>query len=159
MAIYMKFGSIDGAVMTKGFEKWVECNSFQFGVARQIGTAARGSKNREGSEPSFSDVVITKYFDVASPKLIADAWAGDLGSAVKFKFTTTAKNKVDTFLEFELKNCGVSSYSVSSSDQGNPMESYTLNYTKVEISHTGMDTKIGGSPVRVNYDLETMKGG
>ena len=34
MAIYMKFGSIDGAVTTKGFEKWIELNSFQWGVGR-----------------------------------------------------------------------------------------------------------------------------
>ena len=159
MSIYMKFGSIDGAVTTEGVKKWIECSSFQFSLSRQIGTAARGLQNREGSEPSFGEVVITKYFDISSPKLIQDAWGGDLSTTVKFKFTTTAKNKVDTFLEFELKNCGVSSYSVSAGDQGNPMESYALNYTKVEISHTGMDTKIGGSPTRVNYDLEAMKGG
>jgi type VI secretion system secreted protein Hcp len=154
----MKFGSIDGAVTTEGFKKWIECNSFQFNVARQIGTAARGSRNREASEPHFGEVQITKYFDISSPKQIEDAWGGDLSTTVKFKFTTTAKNKVDTFLEFELKNCGVSTYLVSAGDQGNPMESYTLNYTKIEISHTGLDTKIGGSPTRVNYDLEVMKG-
>ena len=37
VAIYMKYGDIDGAVTTTGFEKWIELSSFQWGVGRGIG--------------------------------------------------------------------------------------------------------------------------
>ena len=60
MAIYMKWDGIDGAVTTQGFEKWIELNSFQWGVGRAIGTAARGAATREASEPNVSEIVITK---------------------------------------------------------------------------------------------------
>ncbi len=43
--------------------------------------------------------------DKASTKLFMDAVAGDLSATVKFKFTTTTKDKVDTFLAYELTNC------------------------------------------------------
>ena len=43
MSIYLKFGSVNGGVMTKGFEKWIECSSFSFGVHRIMTTAARSS--------------------------------------------------------------------------------------------------------------------
>ena len=46
MAIYMKWDGIDGAVTTQGFEKWIELSSFQWGVGRAIGTAARGAATR-----------------------------------------------------------------------------------------------------------------
>lgn len=159
MSIYMKFGSIDGAVTTKGFEKWIELQSCQLGVSRSIGTAARGATNREGSEPSFSEVVVSKAFDVSSVKLMEDAWGGDLSNKVQIKFTTTVKNGVNTFLAYELEKCGVSSYSFSAGAEGNPSESLALNFTKITVAHTGMDAKVSGSPVRVSYDLETMKGG
>jgi len=159
MSIYMKFGGVDGAVTTKGFEKWIQLESCQLGVNRAISTAARGSVNREASEPNFSEVVVTKYQDVSSVKLLEDAWGGDLSTKVTIKFTTTAKNGVATFLSVELEKCGVSSFAMSAGSEGQPMESLSLNYTKITFTHTGMDSKIAGSPVRVSYNLEEMKAG
>jgi type VI secretion system secreted protein Hcp len=155
VAIYMKYGSIDGAVSTKGFEKWIECTSFQWGVGRAIGTAARGMESREHSEPNISEVVVTKLTDKSSPKLFQDSVGGDLSSTVKFKFTTTTKDAVDTFLEFELENTGLSGYSMSSGGDM-PSESLSLNFTKVIWSYTGRDAKVGGSPDKVGYDLTQM---
>jgi type VI secretion system secreted protein Hcp len=151
----MQWDGIDGAVTTKGFEKWIELNSFQMGVGRAIGTAARGAATREASEPSISEVVVTKRLDKASTKLFMDATAGDLSATVKFKFTTTTKDKVDTYLAFELSNCGLSGYSMSSGGDA-PVESLSLNFTKVMYTYTERDPKIGGSPDTVGYDLQTM---
>ena len=144
MAIYMKFGDIDGAVTTQGFEKWIELNSFQWGVGRGIGTAARGAATREASEPSISEVVVTKRLDKSSTKLFMDAVAGDLSATVKFKFTTTTKDKIDTFLAYELTNCGLSGYSISSGGDA-PSESLSLNFTKVVWSFTGTDPSVSGN--------------
>jgi type VI secretion system secreted protein Hcp len=155
VAIYMKWDGIDGAVTTQGFEKWIELSSFQWGVGRAIGTAARGAATREATEPNISEVVVTKRLDKSSTKLFQDAVAGDLSSTVKFKFTTTTKDKVDTFLAYELTNCGLSGYSLSSGGDA-PQESLSLNFTKVMFTYTERDTKVGGSPDTVGYDLLTM---
>ena len=155
MAIYMKYGSIDGAVTTKGFEKWIELHSLQWGVGRAIGTAARGLTSRESSEPSISEVVVTKKMDVASNKLFQDAVGGDLSSTVTIKLTTTTKDTVTTFLKYELTNTGLSGYSLSSGGDA-PVESLSLNFTKVMITYTGTDAKTGGSPDTVGYDLTQM---
>src|SRR5688572_6845368 len=107
MAVYMKYGSIKGPVTTDGFKDWIELQSFQWGVGRAIGTAARGSTSREHSEPSISEIVVTKLTDIASPKLFLDAVAGKLDSKVEVKFTTTTKGKVETFLTYKMENTGV----------------------------------------------------
>ncbi len=78
MPIYMKYGNIKGAVTTDGFKDWIECQSFSWGVGRAIGTAARGAYSREHSEPSLSEISVTKLGDVSSPKLFLDAVAGKL---------------------------------------------------------------------------------
>jgi type VI secretion system secreted protein Hcp len=155
MAIYMKFGSIDGAVTTKTFEKWIELTSLQWGVGRSVGSAARSATSREGSEPSISEVVVTKVFDKASNKLFQDAVGGTFESTVTLKLTTTTKDTVETFLKYELSNTGLSGYSVSSGGD-KPQESLSLNFTKIQITFSDLDAKGSGSPDTVGYDLETM---
>jgi type VI secretion system secreted protein Hcp len=156
MALYMKYGDIKGAVTTDGFKDWIELNSFQWGASRHIGTAARGATTREHSEPSLSEITVTKLTDVASPKLFLDSVAGKLDSKVTIKFTTTTKGKVETFLTYELENTGLSHYSMSSGGEA-PMESLALNYTKITETFTGHDPGISGSPETVGYDLSQMK--
>ena len=154
MAIYMKYGSIKGAVTTDGFKDWIEINSFEWGVGRAIGSAARGATSREHSEPSLTEVAVTKRGNIATPKLFLDAVAGHLDNKVTIKFTTTTKGKVETFLTYEMENTGLSGYSLSSSGDL-PMESLSLNFTKISETFVGMDPAIDGSPETVGYDLDS----
>jgi type VI secretion system secreted protein Hcp len=156
MSIYMKYANIKGPVTTEGFKDWIELNSFQWGVGRAIGTAARGSTSREHSEPSLSEVNVTKMTDIASPKLFTESVAGELNSKVTIKFTTTTKGKVETFLTYELTDTGISGYSLSSGGEM-PSESLSLNFTKISKTFTGMDPATSGSPETVGYDLTQMK--
>jgi type VI secretion system secreted protein Hcp len=156
MAIYMKYGSIKGAVTTEGFKDWIELHSFQWGAGRAIGSAARGSTSREHSEPSLAEVSVTKQTDVSSPKLFLESVAGELNSKVTIKFTTTTKGKVETFLTYELTDCGLSGYALTS--QGDmPTESLRLNFTTISKTFTGLDPATSGSPETVGYDLTQMK--
>lgn len=156
MAIYLKYGSIKGAVTTDGYKDWIECNSFQWGVGRGIGSAARGATNREASEPSLSEVVLTASMSVASPKLFLDAVAGTMDNKVTIKFTTTTKNKVEDFLVYELTDTGLSGYSLSSGGDM-PSKSYSLNFTKVSFTFKGTDPATKANPETVGYDLTQMK--
>jgi type VI secretion system secreted protein Hcp len=156
MAIYMKYGSIKGPVTTEGFKDWIELESFQWGVGRNVGTAARGSTSREHSEPTLHEINVTKRADIASPKLFLDAVGGKLDNKVEIKFTTTTKGKVETFLAYKLENTGISGYSMSSGGDM-PSETLSLNFTKIAKTFTGMDPGISGSPETVGYDLTQMK--
>jgi type VI secretion system secreted protein Hcp len=118
--------------------------------------AARGSTSREHSEPALSEVVVTKMTDVSSPKLMLESVAGKLDNKVTIKFTTTTKGKVETFLTYDLTDCGVSGYSLSSGGDM-PTESISLNFTEISKTFTGMDPDIAGSPETVGYDLTQMK--
>lgn len=156
MAIYMKFGDIEGQVETEGFKKWIQLYSCQFGVGRAVSSGAGGAQ-REGSNPSISDITVTKNYDKASGKLYSDGLGGTFNSKVEIKFTSTVKNKVDTYLAYELTDCGVSGYSLSSGGD-NPTESISLNFTKIMVTPSPLDT--AGSPVKgdmVTYDLKIMK--
>jgi len=149
MAIYLEVDGIQGSTTTQGFSNMSELNSFQWGVSRSIGTAASGSTARESSNPSISEITITKLADAASPDLTNYALAGQL--------TTTAAGDVTEFLKHELENVGLSNYSVSSGGDL-PMEAMSLNFTKITTTFTPMDPSVSGNNKVVSYDLTTMTG-
>jgi hypothetical protein len=60
MPIYIQFGSIPGEVANTGHEKWIEINSFQWGVGRGSPSPTGGSAGRESSTPSVSEIVVKK---------------------------------------------------------------------------------------------------
>ena len=137
MAIYMKFGKVDGPVTTAGFVKWIELNSFQWAVHRSV-TSGGGGKTRESAAPNISEIVVTKNLDSSSTKLYQDAVAGTFDTKVEIKLTTTTKDKVETYLAYEFENCGVSSYSMSSGGD-RPTESLSLNFLKVTYMPSPLD--------------------
>ena len=156
MAIYMDFDGVKGDVTTADYKGWIELNSFQFGVSRAVSSGAGGA-TRESSTPSISEIVVSKYLDAASPKLYNDSLAGNFDTKVTIKMTATTKNKVETFLTYELTDCGVSSYSQSSGGDA-PVESLSLNFTKIMMTPTPLDKsgQVKKGDV-VTYDLLEMK--
>jgi len=157
MAIYMKFGPIDGQVTTTGFEKWIELLSTSLGISRHTTTGA-GGKAREGAHPEIQEIHISKHFDKATPKILQDSVAGTFEHKVDIKWTTTTKNKVETYFQVELADCGITSYQQSAGPDGVPMESLTLNFTKITFTPSPLNVK--GSPEKgavVTYDLSEMK--
>ena len=156
MAIYMKYASIKGPVTTDGFKDWIELHSFQWGAGRAIGSALGTDVSRESSNPSLSEVTVTKATDVSSPKLFLESVAGKLDNKITLKFTTTTNKQVTTFLTYELNKAGLSSYSLSSSGDM-PAETLRLNFTTIQKTFIPMGPNGPGSPESVGYDLTQMK--
>jgi type VI secretion system secreted protein Hcp len=152
----MKYDDVKGSVSTDGFKDWIELESSQWGTNRDIKSAHRSATTREHSEPSFQEVVVTKRTDVSSPKLFLESVGGVLNHKVTIKFTTTTKGKVETYFTFELEDTGVSGFSLSSAGEA-PLESLTLNFTKISETMIGHNPAISGSPETVGYDLTKMK--
>ena len=157
MAIYLEVDGITGSVTTQGFANQSELNSFQWGVSRSIGTAASGSTARESSNPTISEITVTKLADAASPDIANYALAGQLNKKFTVHFTTTTAGQVTEFLKHELENVGLSHYSVSSGGDL-PMESMSLNFTKITTTFIPMDPSVSGQNKVVSYDLTTMTG-
>lgn len=158
MAIYMKFGKIDGEATHDKHQKWIDIGSLQFGVGRGISTPSGSTANREASEPSISEVVVTKQLDKASSKLFTESCTGDAGAEVQIHLVSTG-SPGNTYVEYKLYNALISGYSLSSGGD-RPSESISINFTKIEYKHTPYDEKNEpGTPVTVSYDLATTKSG
>ena len=152
----MLFGSVAGDVTTKGFETWTELQSFQWGVGRGVGSAMSGAMSREASVPSISEIVVSKRMDAASPALWTDSVAGMFNTAVTITFTTTSAGATEKFLSYELTDCGLSGYSISSGGEM-PQESLSLNFAKISWTLTPVKADGSGTPITQGYDLTLSK--
>src|SRR3546814_20043360 len=76
MAIYAKIGKINGDATHEAHKQWMTLHSLNWGVGRAIATPVGAAKNRESSEPSISEVTVTKDMDEASPTPFTDACTG-----------------------------------------------------------------------------------
>jgi type VI secretion system secreted protein Hcp len=156
MPIYLQYGSIAGDVTAAGHEKWIEVNSFQWGVGRGISSPTGGSSDREASAPSVSEIVVTKATDVSSTKLFNESLQGE-GQSVTIDFCKTDKGQLEVYMTYTLTDCMISGFSMSSGGE-RPQESISLNFTKVEYKNTPQGSAGDpGSPDSVTYDVAQAK--
>lgn len=156
MPIYVKYAAIDGDVTAEGHDKWIEVNSFQWGVGRGISSPTGGSSDRESSAPSVSEIVVTKPTDIATVKMLDEALEGE-GVDVTIDFCKTDKGKLNVYLSYTLNNTMISGYSISSGGD-RPQESLSFNFTKVSCTDVSLGSKNeDGQPATVGYDVGAAK--
>lgn len=145
--ILLKFATeIKGDSAVAEHVSWITCSSVQLGVGRSISLSGGGA-DRETSNPSFSEVTITKSTDIASADLFMQAVCGkSLGKAeIHFIQTGGTDVKGQVYLKYELEESIISSYSQSSGGE-RPSESFSINFTKISYQYdafTGGVVKTG----------------
>lgn len=156
MAIYLKYAGIDGDVTHQDHQKWLDIQSLQWGVGRAISTPVGSAKNREASEPSISEVVLTKMMDTSSVKLFTEACTGKTGKEVTIDLVTTG-SPGQLYMQYTLTDVLVSGYSLSSGGD-RPSESISLSFTKIETKYIPYDSKNEPmTAITASYDLSTTK--
>lgn len=154
MAIYVQVEGIDGPVTETNHKKWLQVSSFGWAVGRPIVTEPGRVADRANSKPSFAEIQVSKTYDEASPKLFSWSTIG-AGKKVTIHFT---KEDGSNFIEIVLESVIPSSYNIGAGNDGDPTESLSLNYTKIEIKRIPYDqNNKAGSPIPVGYDLNAMK--
>jgi type VI secretion system secreted protein Hcp len=161
MAIYMQFDGIHGSVTAAGHENWIELHSATMGVNRHLTISTGRGLNREASVPALSEIAITKDLDSATMGLFRVSLWGE-GKKVKIDFCKTDKDKWEAYLQVELDNVLISNFSLAGhggDSNARPTESLSLNFTKITMTTTLMDTKNAtGKPDRAMWDLAQGKG-
>lgn len=133
---------------------WITIDSLQFGVGRAISSSGGGT-DRETSNPSFSEVTVTKSMDKASTELMMQAACGkSLGLAtIHFIQTGGADVKGQHYLEYKLEEAIISSYSASSGGE-RPTESISINFNGFKQTYnTFKDGSVAEKGEEKGWDL------
>ena len=159
MPIYMNYDSAPGPVTAAGHEKWIELNSFQWGVGRGISMIVGDNTTRDSSTPSISEIVVTHEFDDSSINLFDLSVSGATGKTVKIDFVRTAVGQAnpEVYVHYELENTLISGYSISTGGD-RPTESISLNFTKITMTYTPLkEDNTPGNNITKGFDLQTAK--
>lgn len=144
---------IKGDSKVSAHADWITCDSLQLGVGRSISSSG-GNVSRDTSNPSFSEVTISKSTDIASSDLFFQATSGkSLGKAeIHLVQTGGTDVKEQVFMKIELEEALISSYSMSSGGD-RPSESFSINFTKISYQYDDFSgaKKTTGTPKK--YDL------
>ena len=160
MAIYIDYNGkkIKGNVTAGGYEETIKVLSLHFGVGRGISMEPGNMANREATRPTVSEITFSKYADNSTPDLFKESVTGSAGVKVLIHFVQTGADAVQEFMTYTLEQCLVSGYSISADADGDPMETITLSFAKVEVKYVDFDKdNKAKSPQIVGYNLETAK--
>jgi len=154
MAIFMKYGALEGEASAKGYEKWIEIESVHFGVGRGISAGVGGPTKREATAPSVSEISVTKSMDSASPLLFKESFGGK-AQDVKIDLTQTDnKGTHIAYQKYVLTETLISSYQLGSGSTTRPAENLSLNFNKIDSEYIKIDDKFQASTTgHVIYDI------
>ncbi|PZO75710.1 MAG: Hcp1 family type VI secretion system effector [Mesorhizobium amorphae] len=156
MPIYLQIDGIQGDATHEQHRKWMDIEAIHWNVSRNMNTAAGSASNREASEPSISEIVLTKVSDSSSTKLFKEACSGAKGLRAVIHLVTTG-NPGDTYIEYTMTNTLIANYSIDSNGD-RPLETIRLNFTKLEVKYIPYDdNNTPQSPMIASYDLSTTK--
>ena len=153
MAIFIKYGALDGEVTAKGYEKWMEVNSLQWSVGRGLSVGSGGGSKRESTAPSVSEIVVTKTMDAISPLLLKEAIGGSSTDVNIHMTQTDAKGTHIAYQKYILNGVLVSGYSISSGGD-RPNESFSMNFSRFDSEYVNIDDKFNARGTgHVVYDI------
>ncbi|GAA0611141.1 type VI secretion system tube protein Hcp [Paenochrobactrum glaciei] len=157
MGIYLNIEGAEGDASHEKHKKWIDVGSINFNISRFITSKTGAIASREGSQPAFSDINLSKRYDKSSIKLKQIAASGLASKKVEIHFVTTG-DPGETYLEITLSNVLMSNYTMNAAGAYMPEENFSLNFTEIEWKFTEFDAENNAkSPLVTGYNLATCK--
>jgi type VI secretion system secreted protein Hcp len=149
----------NGGATAKGFEKFIELDTFDLGVSRKIDTKIGKVTDRDFGVPNIMDFIISKQLDKSSPYLFEASLAGTTLGEIKLS-ACGASGSANKYLEYTFSDVMLSHYSISGTENQHqddlPYEILHLNFTKVEMKYIPRNSKNESLlPISSGYDLTT----
>jgi len=156
---------IDGESTLKGFEKFIEISSYSHGVSNYI-QPTTSNTGRTTGRPNFQEMTVTKKLDSTTPLINYYCVMGQcLGTTrlhlVRQDATADGKNHdaID-YMVYEMTDTMISSVSVGGGGGSIPMETVSLNFSKITWTYKSQKTEDGvEETVEQFWDQVTNTGG
>lgn len=149
---FIKLTGINGPVVRKGLEKYIEVYSFSFGASNPVSINAGGGMG--AGKVSLSSMNLMKKSDQTSPELFQGCCTGKHFDEVLIQLFKAGGTQ-GKFIEYKLEDVMVESVQWSGSQGGDdtPTESVSLAFQKIEIMYQSQDDKGNvGKPIIGKWD-------
>jgi type VI secretion system secreted protein Hcp len=155
---FIKIDGIPGESTDDKHKDWIEVLSYSFGVSQPASATASSSGGAAAERANFQDISIVKTLDKASPKLALACASGQHIKEITIELCRAGGDKVP-YMEYKMSEAIISSVSVGGGGGGEPTESLTFNYAKIQWTYT-QQKRADGSPggkVAAGWDLGANK--
>jgi type VI secretion system secreted protein Hcp len=148
---FLKIDGIEGDSTDDAHPGQIDVMSWSWGVTHAVSS---GSGSGGGaSRATFRDFQFVARISKASPQLFLSCATGTHHKAATFSGTRSAGKVKGDFLTYKLSDVQVTSVQQSDSEADLPVEQFSLDYRRFEISFTPP----GEPPVTAGMDLKTGK--
>jgi len=149
--MFLKLDGVAGEATAKGHKDEIEVLSFSWGVSHAAPIAH--TDRRRAGRAQVSDINFTMRNGKASPTLMLACASGRHLKEGLFVIEKAGEQPFQ-FYKFSIADVLVTSYQVSGSESEVPIESFSLNFRKLELTETVQDAKGGiAESVEVGFDF------
>ncbi|MGW8466277.1 Hcp family type VI secretion system effector [Pseudomonas sp. CLCA07] len=127
-------GDIKGDSLLEGYADKIEVMSYSHNVAMQVTNDVSNSERTSG-KPHIGEFTLTKFVDSSTPSLNEYCCAGKPIPEAKVivgRNAAEGSGKLMPFIIYTLTNVVLSNVSVSGGTGGKPVETLSLNFTKIK---------------------------
>lgn len=140
-AIFLKLDDIKGESQVDGFKDQIEIMSFSHNVSMQVNNDVSNTERTSG-RARVGEMSLTKFVDLSTPKLNEYCCSGKMIKEAVLTLCRNDDGKMLPFIVYTLTNVIISNLSVSGGSGGKPVETMSLNFTKIKWEITAQ--KLGG---------------
>lgn len=155
MAIYMQVtkDDIKGTATEENHVDWMAMEECNFTVQREVNTEQGNVVDRSNKQPHFDDLELTKYSDIASPKLME--WMIK-GATHQVTIHFCKEDSKTPFMEYILEDVLLSEYTIEGSEDDRPKDKLKIDYAQITFKYTPFDAKNNpdsSKEEKAGYDL------
>ena len=129
--MFLKLDGVSGESADSKHKNEIEILSFSWGVEQQ-GTVSP----RQGGKVSINDFHFVHKFDKATPALMLSCATGKHIPTGLLTVRKAGKEQVE-YLKIKLTDCIISSFQTGGSGHIAPSESFSINFTNVQVNYLG----------------------
>jgi type VI secretion system secreted protein Hcp len=159
---FLYLDGLAGEATTKGFEGWIQLDSFSWGAHQAVNVGA--SQGLSAGKATFEPFKITKRVDKSSAKLFLACCQGTHFQKAKLYMRKAAGKDALQYLKCDFNTVFVSNIeTIAGSDSAGdetPLESIEFVYGAVQLTYTPQ--KVDGTAdaaIVVKYDMKAATGG
>lgn len=151
---FLKINGIDGESTDDKHKDWIEVLSYNWGVSQMASATASSSGGGGVERADLQDLSIVKLMDSSTPKLFQSCAKGEHIKEVRLELCRAGGDKLK-YMEYILNEVVITSVSTGGGGGGEPTESVTFNYGKIQQIYTKQKRAdgSGGGNVPAGWDL------
>lgn len=148
---FLQLAGIDGDSTVKGYEQWIEVESYAFEIGMEAGAGDATSRT-----PTFSDFSVSKRIDGASTPIFQHLVTGTPIATASFEVAEIGAKLPTRLITYSFTEVLFERFEHAASDHASPLELVAFSFAEIGLQTYEQDATGGSKPAQnFTWDLRT----